>query len=252
MFSTMSARLSRCWILTVLMTVMPASSRSWTSCQRFSYFEPGALVWASSSTRATAGCRWMTASVSISSTVTPLYGIFLRGTVSRLAASSAVLGRPCVSRKPMTTSVPRSLRRCSSSRALYVLPTPGAMPRYTRRRPRAPAPASRRTRSSISSAVGRPSERRASGRCSVTYPLNASCQELHVTQEHQGSMQLLPVQGQIELEHVHPWLAEHEQRAALGVLIDQAAYLVLRKVARLRYACGLDQRVRRTDIRIQS
>ena len=41
MFSTMSARLSRCWMLTVLMTVIPASSRSSTSCQRFSCFGAG-------------------------------------------------------------------------------------------------------------------------------------------------------------------------------------------------------------------
>jgi hypothetical protein len=41
-------------MLTVLMTVMPASSKSSTSCQRLACFEPGALVCASSSTSATA------------------------------------------------------------------------------------------------------------------------------------------------------------------------------------------------------
>ena len=42
-------------MLTVVMTSMPASSSSSTSCQRFSWRLPGTLVWASSSTRATVG-----------------------------------------------------------------------------------------------------------------------------------------------------------------------------------------------------
>src|SRR5260370_39366233 len=57
----------------------------------------------------------------------------------------------------MPTWVPLSLRRCGSWSAVYVLPTPGAMPGYPGCRPRAPAPAWRRTRSSISSEEGRPS-----------------------------------------------------------------------------------------------
>ena len=70
-------------MLTVLITVIPWSSSSLTSCQRFSFFEPGAFVCASSSTSATCGLRAMTASVSISSRTTPLYSIFLRGMTSR-------------------------------------------------------------------------------------------------------------------------------------------------------------------------
>src|SRR3954469_15826381 len=35
----------------------------------------------------------------------------------------------------MTTSVPRSSLRCPSSSIVYVLPTPGAAPRYTRSQP---------------------------------------------------------------------------------------------------------------------
>jgi hypothetical protein len=54
-----------------------------TSCQRFSRAEPGTLVWASSSTRATAGWRAMIASASISSTATPRYSTRRRGTISR-------------------------------------------------------------------------------------------------------------------------------------------------------------------------
>ncbi len=55
-----------CWTLTVVMTSMPASSSSSTSCQRFSLREPGAFVWASSSTSASCGRRARTASRSIS------------------------------------------------------------------------------------------------------------------------------------------------------------------------------------------
>ena len=40
-------------MLTVVITSMPASSSSWTSCQRLAWVEPGTLVWASSSTSAT-------------------------------------------------------------------------------------------------------------------------------------------------------------------------------------------------------
>ena len=48
--------LSRCWMLTVVITSMPASRSSSTSSQRFSWRpEPGTLVWASSSTSATFG-----------------------------------------------------------------------------------------------------------------------------------------------------------------------------------------------------
>ena len=71
MLSTMSATLSRCCTFIVEMTSIPASRRASTSCQRFSRAEPGALVWASSSTSTTWGRRAMTASVSISSTVVP-------------------------------------------------------------------------------------------------------------------------------------------------------------------------------------
>ena len=66
-----------------------------TSCQRFSRGEPGTLVWASSSIRATAGWRAMIASVSISSTVTPWYSTCRRGTISRPSSSAGVRGRPC-------------------------------------------------------------------------------------------------------------------------------------------------------------
>ena len=53
---------------------MPASSRACTSCQRLRRSLPGTLVWANSSTTATAGLRRRMASVSISSKAVLLYG----------------------------------------------------------------------------------------------------------------------------------------------------------------------------------
>ena len=62
---------SRCWMFTVEITSIPASSSCSTSCQRFSFFEPGALVCAYSSTRTTSGRRARTASRSISCSTAP-------------------------------------------------------------------------------------------------------------------------------------------------------------------------------------
>ena len=59
-----------CWMFTVEITSIPAASSCWTSSQRFSCAEPGALVWASSSTRAMSGARSSTAATSISSSST--------------------------------------------------------------------------------------------------------------------------------------------------------------------------------------
>ena len=58
-------------MLTLEMTSMPAASSSWTSCQRFSFREPGTLVCANSSTRAISGLRASTASRSISANSAP-------------------------------------------------------------------------------------------------------------------------------------------------------------------------------------
>ena len=68
---------SRCCTLTAEMTLMPSSSSSSTSCQRLPLRAPGTFVCASSSTIATCGRRAITASTSISSSVTPRYSICL-------------------------------------------------------------------------------------------------------------------------------------------------------------------------------
>ena len=68
-------------MLTVEITSMPASRSSSTSCQRFSFREPGTLVCANSSTSAISGLRASTASRSISSKAAPRYVTGLRGDV---------------------------------------------------------------------------------------------------------------------------------------------------------------------------
>ncbi len=88
---------SRCWMFTVEITSMPASSNSSMSCQRLALPLPGALVCASSSTRTTAGLRASTASTSISSSVVPRYSTVRRGMIGRSRSWPAVPVRPWVS-----------------------------------------------------------------------------------------------------------------------------------------------------------
>ena len=84
-------------MLTVVMTSIPAARISSTSWARFSCRLPGTLVWASSSTQTTFGRRAITASVSISVNVLPLWLSTLRGTTSSPSSWASVLARPCVS-----------------------------------------------------------------------------------------------------------------------------------------------------------
>ncbi len=62
---------SRCWMLTVETTSIPASRISSMSCQRLAFFEPGTLVCASSSISASLGLRAMTAPASSSVKAVP-------------------------------------------------------------------------------------------------------------------------------------------------------------------------------------
>ncbi|CAM5462554.1 hypothetical protein STANM309S_05976 [Streptomyces tanashiensis] len=114
MASTTSPRDSRCWMLTVETTSIPAARSSATSCHRLGFREPGTFVWASSSTRATAGRRARTASMSISVKVVPRYSRVRRGICSRPCSMTSVRGRPWCSTNATTQSVPRSTRRWPS------------------------------------------------------------------------------------------------------------------------------------------
>ena len=97
---TTSARLSRCWMLSAVHTLTPASSSSWTSCQRFGCRLSGALVWASSSTTINFGLRESAASMSNSSIVRPWYSTLRRGRTSSPWTSALVSARPCSLHEP--------------------------------------------------------------------------------------------------------------------------------------------------------
>ena len=73
------------------------------SCQRFSCSDPGAVVWASSSTSTTSGWRAKTAVRSISVRVAPRCSTTRRGTTSIPSSIAAVVGRPCGSTTPTPT-----------------------------------------------------------------------------------------------------------------------------------------------------
>ena len=94
---TTSLTLSRCWRFSVVMTLIPASRSSSTSCQRFSCSTPGAFVCANSSTRTISGRRSKIAGRSISSKCWPRYSIWRRAMISSSPICSAVWRRPWVS-----------------------------------------------------------------------------------------------------------------------------------------------------------
>ena len=70
-------------MLSVVMTVMPASSSSSTSCQRFSLRRAGNVGVGELVDQSDLGLRARIASISISSNSMPLWTIFLRGMISR-------------------------------------------------------------------------------------------------------------------------------------------------------------------------
>ena len=116
-------------MFSVEMTLMPASSSSSTSCQRFSLREPGTLVCASSSTSATSGRRASTASTSISSKLVPRYSIAAARhdleVADLLRRARAAVGLDEADHHVGSAS----LRRRPSFSIANVLPTPGAAPR---------------------------------------------------------------------------------------------------------------------------
>ncbi len=108
---------------------MPASSNSSTSCQRFGWREPGALLCASSSIRIRAGRRARAASRSNSATSRPRWLIRRGGCVASPASSAAVSLRPWVSTTPIRISSPCARSRCASVSMANVFPTPAQAPK---------------------------------------------------------------------------------------------------------------------------
>ena len=98
-WATTSLRLSRCWMLTVVHTSMPASRISSMSCQRFGWrgggSPPARLACASSSTSRMAGRRRSAASRSNSCRTIPRYRTGSVGSCSSPSISRSVSTRPC-------------------------------------------------------------------------------------------------------------------------------------------------------------
>src|SRR5262245_18401046 len=63
---------------------------------------------------------------------------------------------------------------------------------------------------------------------------------------------LARVEGEIELEHVHTWLAEETELPALRVLGHQRTHRVVRYASRPRDARHLVLGRRRTDVRVEA
>ena len=128
MVCTTSLSDSRCWTLTVLSTSMPASSSSLDVLPALlrRAGDVGVRQLVDQHDLGPAGEHGVDVELLERR---PAVGHGRRGSTSRPSSSAAVCGRPCVSTKPTTTSVPRSRRRCASLSIAYVLPTPGAAPR---------------------------------------------------------------------------------------------------------------------------
>src|SRR5215813_8788269 len=97
------------------------------------------------------------AATSISSNRAPRYSTRLRATTSSPSIAAMVSARPYGSTKPTTTSRPSWRRRLASASIAYVLPTPGAAPRYTWNSARSEPPDSPTSAACLGSAGESPS-----------------------------------------------------------------------------------------------
>ena len=147
-------------MLSAVHTLTPASSSSWTSCQRFGCRLSGALVWASSSPTISLGLRSSAASRSNSSSVRPRYSILRR-------AGPRALRRARSSRRGHGSRRARRRHRRLRSSGARVLPhgvglaDAGPAPRKTFSRPSLPAERRQkrvRIRASVSGRLIGPSE----------------------------------------------------------------------------------------------
>ena len=129
--STASAMLSRCWMLTVVITSMPASSSSMTSCQRFSW-RPDPARWCGRARPPGRPGDGVEHGVEVHLLRSASPGTSTALPVDRPPGprpAPRCADRPWHSTNPMATSAPRCLRRWPSLSIAQVFPTPGAAPR---------------------------------------------------------------------------------------------------------------------------
>ena len=210
---------------------MPASSSSYTSCQRFGWRAPCTLECASSSTRISCGLRASAASRSNSPSLRPRYSICAGGSTSRPSSSAAVSLRPCVSTTP-TTHVDAFFARA------------GARPAASRRSCRRP-----------------PMRRRRSSACRAARSLRFVALDLvaRAASSGSGAASLMRrrhrgrrsshsrftsrrVEREIELQHVDARLAENAELPAARMRVDQ-------RIARRRATARAPSRRARPDTR---
>ena len=177
-----------------------ASSSSSTSCQRLGWREPGALVWASSSTRSSAGWRASAASRSNS--------LQLEAAVARSARAAGARA---------LRAAPRSRRARASrpSRRRRPCPRPQrsrgrrASRRSCRRRPTRRRRSLSRPRAAACASCGC-TRRRAAASGSGRWSLSSSRQPCAASSAR-GRLGRSCVERQVELQHVDARLAEHAE-----------------------------------------
>ena len=172
---------SRCWMLTVVMTSMPASSSSSTSCQRFSCRLPGHVG------------------------VGELVDQGDRGPAGQHGVEVELLER--------RAAVAHRLAR-HDLEPLEPLGGVGAAVRLDDRRPR------RRSRDPAAAAPRR------AWRTSCPRPAPCRGRRADIRGSCTRSSSRGLRQGEVELQHVDPGLAQEAEGAALGVVVDEPLHLV--------------------------
>ena len=189
------------------MTSMPASRMSSTSCQRFSRGEPGHV---GVGQLVDEGDRRVAGDDRVGVHLLDVDAAVLdRGAGARSRgrrAAPAVRGRPWISTKPTTMSVPRSSRRWPSSSIWYVLPTPG-----------------RHAQVHAQAAAFRPAFRRRPGRASPRRSV-AGRRVVRSSVEHHALRRQQPVEVEVQLEDVDDRLAEEAEQGLRRVPGDDGAH----------------------------
>ena len=185
---------------------MPASSSSSTSCQRLGWREPGALVWASSSTRTMAGWR-ARARVEVE--------------LAELDAAVLDLARRAASPGPRAGPRSRGGRGSRRSRRRRRRPRPRCRgrPRAWRRSCRR-RPTCRRRSSACRALAGAP---RSAARPAGRRDLGASSPACPSARRFAAGDGYWRVQRQVQLQHVHARLAEQAEAAVRSVCCGHQA-----------------------------
>ncbi len=215
----MSLSDSRCWMLTVEITLMPASSSSWTSCHRLWLRDPGTLVWASSSTRAISGCRASRASRSISSNRAPRWSTLAAGHHLETADHGGRL-RPVVGLDESDSHI------CTAGQAAMRLAEHGV--------------------GLADAGCGSEVDPQTTAAHPAILLRGRMSRGVLVAGAHPSA-----VQGDVELQHVDARISQEAQDRVVGVLVHQLAHDCRVEAAGLGDAGHLDGGVGRADVGVE-